>query len=274
MNNLISILLFSALLLTSSGVSAATIINIEVADLTNPNKPADKRIGYIQNGKMSIQSNTAAKDTDLLYDKARSAITIVNHQERTFMLLDERSVTKFMSGTMQMMNRVQEQLSQQMQGMSPEQRAQIERMMGGLAQPPKKSEEPPIEYIKTNKTQKVHGIACRITSLVKAGKPVTEICLAKTTAIKMPAGDLQTLLSMQATAAKIAGAAAPLIKRIGAQMPEFGGNNLDGLPLMVTDLAGNNRTQMTVKSVSQGNAPKKAMSVPQGYRPTQLPALN
>lgn len=274
MNKSISIFLFSILLLASAGVSAATIIHIEVADLVNPNNPTDKRIGYIQDGKMSIRSDSAAKDTDLLYDQARSAITIVNHQDRTFMLLDEQSIAEFMSGTMQMMNRVQEQLSRQMQGMSPEQRAQIERMMGGLAQPPKQSEEPPIEYIQTNKTQKVNGVACRITSLVKAGQPVTEICLAKTTALKMPAGDLKTLLSMQATAAKLAGAAAPLLKRLGSQMPEFGGKNLDGLPLKVTDLTGNHRTQMTVKSVSQGNAPKRAMLVPKGYQPAQLPSLN
>ena len=190
------------------------------------------------------------------------------------MLLDEQTVAKFMSGTMQMMNRVQEQLSRQMQGMSPEQRAQIERMMGGFARPPKQSEVPPIDYIKTNKSRKVNGIACQVTRLVKAGQPVTEICLAKTTAIKMPANNLQTLLSMQATAAKLAGAATPLLKRIGSQMPEFGGKNLEGLPLMVTDLSGKNRTQMTVKSVTQGDAPKGAMSIPKGYRLKQLPSLN
>ena len=122
---------------------------------------------------MFFRSGTTNQDTDLLYDQARSAITIINHKDRTFMVLDEQSIAKFMSGTMQMMNRVQEQLNQQMKGMSPEQRAQIERMMGGMMQPPNQAESPPIKYIKTNKSQKVSGIACQITHMVKAGKPVT-----------------------------------------------------------------------------------------------------
>lgn len=273
MNKLISILLFTGLLLTSLTASAATVIQVEVADLTSQSNPIDKRVGYIQNAKMFFRSATTNQDTDLLYDQARSAITIINHKDRTFMVLDEQSIAKFMSGTMQMMNRVQEQLNQQMKGMSPEQRAQIERMMGGMMQPPKQAESPPIKYIKTNKSQKVSGIACQITHMVKAGKPVTEVCLAKTNAVNMPAADLKTLLSMQATATKLAGAAAPLLERLGSEMPELGGQNLDGLPLMVTDLSGNSRTRMTVKSVTQGSVPKGAMSIPKGYRPSQLPSL-
>lgn len=272
MNKRIFIPLFGTLFLASTVVSAATIINIEVTDLTNPKKPAVKRIGYIEDGKMSVQSSPKGKDSDLLYNKARSAITVINHQNRSFMLLDEQTIKKFMSGTMQMMNSVQEKLNQQMKGMSPEQRAQIEKMMGGLLQPPKKTQNIPVKYIKTNKTQKVNGISCQVTNLVKAGKPVTEICLAKTNSIKIPANDLQTLLSMKDTAIKLAGAAAPLLERLGAEMPEFGAKSPDGLPLMVTDLSANNRSRMTVSKIVQGKVPKGAMSIPKGYRPAQLPS--
>ncbi|MFC1664121.1 hypothetical protein ACFL17_00650 [Pseudomonadota bacterium] len=273
MNRKTSIFLFGSLLLTCTSVFAATIIHIDVTDLSNPNSQADKRIGYIQDGKMSIRSKIAGKDTDLLFSEASSAITVINHRDRTFMLLDEKTVEEFMSGTMQTINRVQEQLSPLLEGLSPEQRAQIESILGGAVQPPKKTQDIPGKYIKTNSTLKVSGIPCQITRLVKAGKPVSELCIAKSKAIKIPSSHLKTLLSMKQTAIKLASAASPLLERLGAQMPDFGEKSPDGLPLMVTDLSENSRMRMTVKSITQGKAPEGSMSVPKGYRPAQLPSF-
>ena len=101
---------------------------------------ADVRLEYVDEGSNESRTKIHIKDGKVrmddskgegytLYDSAKKEMTFVNHAERTFTRMDEASMNELAGQVGSAMAEMRKEL----ENMPPEQRAMVERMMGGAA---------------------------------------------------------------------------------------------------------------------------------------------
>src|SRR5690606_1651731 len=92
-------------------------------------------------------------------------------QERTYHVLDQKAVKQIADQLNPMLKQMQEQLA----NLPPEQRAQIEQLMGG--QIPGMGAQPKVEMRRTSRNGEYAGHACRYVEVLENGALSDEVCV-------------------------------------------------------------------------------------------------
>jgi hypothetical protein len=245
-----------ALALLCGTAQAATVMKTAVRDLAS-NKESVATV-YAQDGKMRVESGGPQENFAIF---TGDAVNAVNPKERNYVSIDRASI-KQMAATA---NPALKQLEARMAGMSPEQRAQMEKMLG--AHMPSSGSKPVVEETrKTGKSGKMAGYSCSYTEVLRDGVVVSEICVT-------PVGALKGGNELYDASAKLGALMEDMLKEIDApwlremanrQIENYG--KLGGIPVFTRIFRdGKPVRESTLQSIATQAAPAGAFEIPAGF---------
>jgi hypothetical protein len=262
-------------LLVALPAHADAVLDYEV--VAGKGRPPQVQTAYVKDGRILMKGFTGSADGDMLFDQAKQNITIINHRDRKFMTLDEKSVQQMAQQVGGMMAAAQAQMEKQMAGMSPQQRAQMQQMLGsaGLGKMLEAKPAAPAskQTLKPGAARTVNGFACQAIEMLRDNKKEGEMCVAKPQALGLSTSDYETVRAMQTYGEKLAKQAGELAARFGVQVPNYGGGNVDGVPVEIVDDTNAGGVRMTVKKVANQTVDGKLFALPAGYTQAALPSL-
>lgn len=234
----------------------ATVLKTSIRDLAS-NKESIATV-YAQDGKMRVESGGPQESFAVFTGDAMNAI---NPKERNYVVIDRASM-KQLAATM---NPALKQLQERLAGMSPEQRAQMEKMLGG--QMPGMGGKPVVEEIrKTGKSDKVAGYNCSYSEVLLDGVVASEVCVA-------PLGALKGGQELVEASAKLGALMDDVLKEIDApwlkemasrQVENY--SKLGGVPVFARSFRdGKPSRESTLQSIVTQSVPASTFEVPAGF---------
>lgn len=249
--------LVAATALLCGTAQSATVLKTSNKDLESATQSVTTI--YAEGGKMRVETGGAQDAVALFRD---DTLYSLNPKDRTYSVLD-RAAMKKMAATV---SPALKQLQEQMAKMSPEQRAQMEKMMGGAKMPGMGGKEVVEEIRKTGKSGKVAGHSCSYSEVWRDGVLASELCVA-------PIGSLQGAQELVDASMKVAALMEDMLKELDApwlkqfanrQVENYG--KLGGVPVqsrLFND--GKPVRESTLQSIATVAAPAGAFEVPAGY---------
>ena len=254
--------------------AAGADTTIEFAVKQSPTAPPQTQSVYIKDGMLMVKAAGGDANTDLVFQQPTGTMTIVNHRDRTFTKLDEKRIGEMTQQAESMMSAVQQQMAEQLADLPPEQAERMRAMMGnmgmGATGAPPPAPEP--SRLVEKGYDSVNGIDCQKMDVLKGQRKMAELCVASPGEVGIPNRDYAVIKAMQGFGARVAEQTSGFLSRFGSQVPEFGGMQVDGVPISMLDLSGNSQTSMTVTRIGSGTG-GVTPGVPQGYVEKQLPSL-
>ena len=212
---------------------------------------AKRTVINIKDGKVRMDSGHG--DNWTLYDVATDTLTTVDATQRSYTVLDEEKL-RALSGQL---NAAMEEMRAQLEQMSPEQRAAVEKMMGGGMASDRAAMDITVE--RTGKTMTRGGRDCRQVFLAVNGATRMELCVLDEEKIEMPDADRDALAAMHRRMKVIAEG----IAGSGGRAP-LDYDSLGGMPVyMRPDEAASGEV---LDGVAQTNIDAGLFEVPTGYR--------
>ena len=250
-------------LIVASQVQAGTVLEMINRDLTDKTESIVNT--FAQDGRLRVETG-GAQDTFVIFRD--DTIYTFDPKKKTYIAMDRASMQKLAS----QLNPALKMLQQQVAGMTPEQRAQIERMTGTKL--PDSNNQPVQEIRKTSRTGKVAGYSCTYSEVLEDGVLQHEACV-------VPPADLKGSKELYDVAAKVgalvkdmmASVDAPWVKQMmDKQMQNF--SDLGGLPVLTRTFdAGKPLHESTMKSIRSEAIPASKFDIPADYKQQDLPNI-
>ena len=270
MRNKVCTLVFGfALLCHMTPTPAATTINFLLKQVDRGSEVA--QVAYIADGKALIKAAGGDSNFDLLFQQSNETMTIIDHNEKTTHDIDAQKVATLANQAQGMMDIVRQQLMQQMENMSEEERQKVQEMiesLGGsqLMEAPTPSKP---KIVKEISAQTINGFSCQRLEVWEGDEKISEVCTTNPEELGIPAEDYGVIQSMQAMSQKLKEQAAKISAKMNQNVPQFGFTDTPGVPVQMKDEAGNT---MTITEVQPGIGDAN-LNKPNGYSPKQMPTL-
>lgn len=251
-----------ALLIATWPTQAGTVLELVNRDLASQREsPA---MTYAQDGKMRIESGGPQDSFAIFRDET---IYTFDPKRKTYVAMDRAAIKQLA----EQLNPALKMLEQQMANMSPEQRAQMERMLGTKLP----GTTPPTEEVrKTSRTATFAGHACTYSEILQDGVLQSEVCVVPAASLKgsKELYDVATRVSklMQTMVDSID---LPMLKQMASrQMENF--DKLGGVPVH-TRTFDNGRAvhEATVKAIRTEALAASLFEIPPGYTKQDLPGI-
>jgi hypothetical protein len=242
--------------LLCGAAQAATVLKTTNRDLAS-NRETTTTV-YAQEGKMRVETGGAQDNFAIFRD---DTLYSINPKDRNYVALDRASMKKMAETVNPAMQRMQEQ----MEKMTPDQRAQMERMMGGTKLPGmgKAAVE---EIRKTSRTGKVAGYGCTYSEILQDGVVASEACVVPLTALKggqeLYDASLKISALMEDMLKEID---APWLKQMANRQIE-NYSKLGGVPVLTRTFANGKPTrESTLQSIATQAVPASSFELPAGF---------
>lgn len=252
-----------ALLLIATSAHAGTVLEMLNRDLASKSESTAKT--YAQGGKMRIESG-GPQDTFAIFRD--ETIYTVDPKDKTYIAMDRPTMQQLAA----QLNPALKMLQEQMANMSPEQRAQAERMLGNKL--PGSKPEPVEEIRKSSRTGKVAGYSCTYVEILEDGVLQSEACVA-------PPRDLPGSKELYDAGLKVAALVkdmmasvdSPWLKQMtNSELENF--QKLGGLPLLTRTFdEGKPIHEATLQSLRTEPLAATLFEIPAGYKQQDLPTL-
>ncbi len=269
MNNLHQTLTL-AMIFFGAAVSADTTIEFSVSDSSSPQTRS--QTAYVKDGTIFVKAAGGDPQIDLLFNRNQSAITIINHGDRTHMSFDEAKITQLSDQAQGMMSMVQKQLAESLANLPPEQAARMKEMMGGFGAPSGNQPPPPPKQMVKRGMLTINDMKCRQIDMMSGNEKVAQLCVADASSLGLAGDDFETIKAFQAFGERLSEKASKVSAQFGGTVPDFGGIQIDGVPVEMRNFSGPVSSVMTVTKLASGVG-DVSMAIPQGYVPRQLPSL-
>jgi hypothetical protein len=254
--------MLAGLLMLAASVEAGTVLEIVNRDLVNKSESQAKT--YVQAGRMRIEAG-GPQDTFAIFRD--EALHTLDPRQKTYVTLDRASIKQLAD----QLNPALKMLQEQMANMPPEQRAQMERMLGTKL-PGAKT---PVEEIRqTSRTGNAAGFACTYAELWEDGVLRSEACV-------VPASRLQGSKELYDAAVKVGtllkdmvdSVDLPMLKQMASRQME----NLDrlgGIPVLTRTFdAGTAVHENVVTAIRNETLADALFEIPRDYKRQQLPTI-
>jgi hypothetical protein len=227
---------------------------------------ADTKLTFVEEGSkkpgmsMTIASGRMRLDPPesdgqyAVFDAKTQTLTNVDPSEKKYTVMDVATMQKMgakIAGA-------RKQMEAQMANMNPEQRAMMEKMMGGAMAP--QAPQKPV-YKRTGKRSKVSGWDCEIVTYTIA-KANGEMCVAASDVLELTSSDVATVKDFAAFMDHMTGPLADI---------GFGGrmnfSEIGGLPVRTKD--GTDPAEL-LQSISHDSVPSSVFATPAGYTQEKL----
>lgn len=249
----------SALMIAGSLVSlavahAGTLLETTTRDLTR--NTTTLATTQVQDGKIRMHGD----DHDGFAIFRDDTLFVVNTRDKNYVQMD-RATIQAMANTL---NPALKQLQERMASMSPEQRAQIEQLLGGNLPD---MQPPPVQEIRrTGRTGKVAQYACDYVEVVEQSVVTDELCVAVPASLEGGPELMSTATRMSQLIQEIfKDLDAPWLKQtLDRQLQNY--DKLGGIPVSARHFDGGKVVSETVlKSIRKQAIPADAFAIPSGY---------
>jgi uncharacterized protein DUF4412 len=251
-------------LLAASPIFAGVRVETVTRDIKTQVADGGPQIMMIQDGKVRMDMPKNANGMIL----KNSVMYVLDDRKKTYMEMDKATMKK----TADQAGAAMKQMQEQMNKMTPEQRAQMEKMMGGKLPPGMLSGKADTWDAKnTGKSDISEGRKCQIWTLNKNGQLHEELCV-------VPFGSLPGKEDFEKTFKELAES----FEGMADAIPGAGDNikarkDINGYPVRTRhyDDTGKLRgTETVVTKWAEESVPGSAFEVPAGYKKKELPSLS
>jgi len=164
-------------------------------------------------------------------------------------------------------------MEQQLQGLSPEQHAQMEQMMQSMGTSMAEPAARPVPTLEEIGDTSYSGFDCSEQRVMEGDLQIATVCLSNGNNLGLGDADYQTLLGMQNFSFNLASKAKDLAAQTGNSIPNFSGASLDRLIIQGSDETGGNSGSMNITDIDDGTLPAGTTAIPDGYTPQDIPNL-
>jgi hypothetical protein len=264
-------LLLMALLLAAP-LSAGVVYEIETTD-HQQSPPKTETIQAAADGgnlKMGIAAGTrGGGEGTLLFHGDRREMVIVDHDDKSFMVIDEAAVQKIAA----QLSGVSAQMAEALKNVPEEQRAMVEKMMKDRM--PKAAAPAARDTVrKTSERGEKAGYPCVKYEVVRDGRVVREMWVTGWSNIDGGAEVAKSFVAM-----------AEFMEEMLNSMPSFGQSGglgdamvaqmkeIDGFPVVTRELAadGSLKSESTVRSAKRQTIAPAEFEPPSGYKRRSMP---
>ena len=256
-------LLFAgAALLAATTAAAGVRIETITRDVKTQVADGGAQVILVQDGKIRMQIPKTSGGMIL----KNSILYVLDDKKKTYMEMDKETMRKGAEQAGAAMKQMQDQLAK----MTPEQRAQMEKMMGGNM-PGMMTGKPDTWDVKnTGKTDTSEGRKCTIWTLNKNGKLNEELCV-------VPFSSLPGKEDFQKTFKELAESFEGMTKGLpGAGDSAKARNSINGYPVRTRffEAGGQERAmENVVTKWVEESVPGSAFEVPAGYKKKDMPKM-
>jgi uncharacterized protein DUF4412 len=253
---------FAAIALSTTALTTTAGTIMESVDHHLDGKRADAvTTVFAQDGHLRADS-PANNGATIFKD---DTIYVLNTKDKTYSALDRASMQKMAEQISPALKQMQEQLAK----MSPEQRAQMEKMMGRSM--PGVGEEKKREFRKTSRIDKVAGYSCTYVEMLEDEVLQDEYCV-------VPSGALKGSADLMAAAQKMQAMLNDMLKTLDSpwmkQMVERQTTNyaqLGGVPVLTRRFEnGKAVAEMTLRSIRSESLPAATFEIPAGFTKQEM----
>jgi hypothetical protein len=242
------------LLLTVTAAQAGTKLETVTRDLSGGKATTINT--WAQGGMMRVETG----DNQTLMIFKDDTIYAVSHRDKSYIAMDRASMKRMGEQLNPMLKMMQER----MKTMTPEQRAQMEKMMGTKLSSGEPA--PPPEIKRTSRNDKINGYSCTYVEVREAGTLTDELCV-------VPAGALKGSNELMASAQKMsvlvkdmmASMDAPWLQQVAQrQMQNF--EAIGGIPVVSRHFVdGKPQNETTLAKIGSESLPGSMFEIPAGY---------
>jgi len=250
-----------ALTLIAGAAHAGTVLETINRDLSR-NGASTTIHTWAQNGMMRVESQpdkSTARSTMIFKN---DTIYAINHQDKSYYAMDRESMKRIA----EQINPALKMLQERMKDMTPEQRAQMEKMMGGRLPPGAGAAEKKTELKRTARADKVSGYSCSYVQVLEDGVLTDEMCVAPGKTLK-GSDELMTAATKMADLMRemMSTMDAPWLKQMAEkQVQNFA--ELGGIPVLSRHFeAGAPQSETTLTSMRSEAVAASLFEIPAGY---------
>ena len=242
------------LLLTATAAHAGTKLETVTRDLSGGKGTTINT--WAQGGMMRVETG----DNQTLMIFKDDTIYAVSHKDKSYIVMDRASMKRMAEQLNPMLKMMQER----MKTMPPEQRAQMEKMMG--TKMPNGEPAPPPEIKRTSRNDKINGYSCTYVEVREAGTLTDELCVVPASALK---GSNELMASAQKMSVLVkdmmATMDAPWLKQVAQrQMQNF--EAVGGIPVISRHFVdGKPQNETTLAKISTESLAGSTFEIPAGY---------
>lgn len=255
--NLFFILAFTALQL--AGGQGVVVVQKQ-EDLSDGGVSMQKM--YIEQDKVAIESKGADGDRAFAYLAGPGVLRMVDHGNRTYREMTEQEIEQLMGGLSKQMAAMQEQ----MKNMTPQQRAMMEKVMGGRMPGMPTAESVKTTYNRGDGSAEIGGHSCDWYEGMRQDKLVALVCAAEFSTFDLRPSDFAVFQRLAQFMTKLAPQMADQFEFGSEDWEQKGG--FPGVPLEHKLFERGRPTQvMTIESVERGQSIDEAVyAAPAGYK--------
>jgi hypothetical protein len=189
---------------------------------------------------------------------------ILDDQDKSYIMFDKATMEQLAKKISAAMEKMKEQLAQ----LPPEQRAQVEQMMPGMAGGDRKWT---VDAVDTGKSDKVDGRACRLWDIKRDGELDDQICVVPYSALP----GKENFQAMFASFAKVFEEMAKSVPTLSGMMTnEFGAQaKVNGFPVRTRSYENGTLgdDEQIMKVWREEPIPASTFDIPAGYKQKQMP---
>jgi hypothetical protein len=256
-----TVLFVAALLVTSAAFAADGVLIVEKT--TSGDKSQTHQV-QIEKDRMRAEVTGAAGELQVfMFDAGKQTMSIVHPDRKTYSEITKADVDR-LGGQM---SDATAMLEQQMKGMSPEQRAQMEAMMRGRGRgmPGVGAAAAKTEYKKTG-TDKVGKWTCEKYEGFKNGEKTVELCTVPAQTLGFTDGDFEVSRQLQAFFSKMTPGGADSMFRVGTTEEQ----GFSGVPVRRVTF-GPRPSSTEIMEVTRQRFPDSTFVVPAGFQKEASP---
>lgn len=256
-------ILFIGTALVASGAFAGIHVENVTRDVATKAQQGETQVILVQDGAMRVNHATAGATII-----KGGTLTIIDNKRKTYRVMTKEDVQKMAATGGEMMAKMQER----MKNMTPEQRAQMEKMMGshlpGGMGAMASGKPDTWESKNLGTTDTVEGRKCQNWNLIRNGAPFEELCV-------VPYGSLPGKEDFQKVFKEMADAFGDLAKQIpGADASVKARAAINGYPVRTRQYASDGKFRPTETIMTKWvdeSIPASSFEIPAGYAKMELP---
>jgi hypothetical protein len=254
-------LLFCTALFFAVTASAGVRFETVTRDIKTLVAQGGTQVLMVQDGK--IRMNNAKNSGGVILNN--SMFYVIDDTKKTYMEMDKATMKK----TAEQAGAAVKQMQEQMKNLPPEQRAQMEKMLGAHV-PGMSGKKDTFEAVDTGKSDSAEGRKCHVWNLLKNGVLNEELCV-------VPFASLQGKEDFERTFKELSAGFEGMAKDFPGAGERFKARTaVNGYPVRVRtyDEAGKLRgTETVLTKWAEESIPAATFEVPAGYKKKDLPHI-
>ncbi|MFC4309640.1 DUF4412 domain-containing protein [Steroidobacter flavus] len=242
------------LLLTVTAAHAGTKLETVSRDLSGGKATAIST--WAQGGMMRVE--TKPNESTMIFKD--DTIYAISHKDKSYVAMDRASMKRMA----EQLNPALQMLQERMKTMTPEQRAQMEKMLG--AKIPNGEAQPAPEIKRTSRNDKINGYGCTYVEVREAGVLTDELCVVPANALKGSAELMASAKKMSVLVNDMMTSMdAPWLKQMAQkQIQNF--EAIGGIPVISRHFVdGKPQNETSLSSISSETVAASMFDIPAGY---------